>query len=1084
MKCLFLKVCRIPEKHVAGRMKAFICLILSGLCSFSAYAEMSNNDMGRRTYGPPISEQARQNISGEVLDSYGEPLIGVSIAVKGTTTGVITDIDGRFQIEVPQGSTLVFSYIGYVTHEVTITNQTILNIKMAEDTQTIDEVVVVGYGVQKKVNLTGAVAAVDGSEIASRPSANALSSMQGLLPGVTVMRSGGRPGDEMSDTAIRIRGMSSTGEAKALVLIDGVEGDMAILNPDDIETISVLKDAAASSIYGARAAAGVILVTTKRGTQGAKAKITYSGSFGINTPSYMPERLTAWDEQYLINLSRINASVDPVTGAATGNAEMDAEQSSWVGNPNYYYRPNGQRWGLYGSTNWVAEGVKKQTLSHDHSVSVSGGSEKTQYYLSAGYHNKDGILKYGPDSNERTTLRLVLNTELNKYLSADALVSYQGNVVNQNAYGSNNVLNLLYSSRGRQTIYQPEEDSNYEVNPYNADLQANAIDIMKNLGFDKKRTESITGKIGLHVKNVVKGLTLDINASRRADYYSQEINRSRIDWPGKDGQGQRQTTGNNYVSKTKYSAYQDKIEALLNYDLKIDRHALHVLGGASYEQYKKDQITARANNLLSNDFYSLNFYDNAEAANSILSDLVEPWKMASLFGRVNYSYADRYLLEANFRYDGSSRLDPDQRWDIFPSFSAGWRVSEESFFEPLTSHVTNLKLRASWGELGNSSALKGYFPYLGLITNKDKDDKVINVLGNPVYYQKDMVSKDISWEILQSTNIGLDLGLLNGKLNLTGDYYWKRNKNMMANMQVGNIIGVGVPAQNIGELKVWGWELSVNWNDKIGNVSYQVNVNVDDSQNELVRYEGASVVKEGLVERLEGYPLNTIWGYKTDGYWKSRQEYLDYKAANPGFVSFNDNTVTGGDVKYLAQGEANHTLGVGEAKPGDSGDLVNLGSTTPRYLFGINLSAQWKGFDLSLFFQGVGKRSFLINSEAIMPFKNSYQMPWTVHLDYWTEDNQDAFFPRIMNQQDYNYKASDKWVQNGAYIRLKNVQLGYTIPVSNKYIQNLRVYVAGTDVWEHTKVLEVFDPEVNNDVKRSNYYPFFRTWTTGVNVTF
>lgn len=1084
MKCLFLKVCRIPEKHVIRRMRAYLCLITLGLCTFSAYAETSGNNMGNRTYGPPITEQARQNISGEVLDSYGEPLIGVSIAVKGTTTGVITDIDGRFQIEVPQGSTLVFSYIGYVTQEITVTNQTILKIQMSEDTQTIDEVVVVGYGVQKKVNLTGAVAAVDGSEIASRPSANALSSMQGLLPGVTVMRSGGRPGDEMSDTAIRIRGMSSTGEAKALVLIDGVEGDMAILNPDDIESISVLKDAAASSIYGARAAAGVILVTTKRGTQGAKAKITYSGSFGINTPSYMPERLTAWDEQFLINLSRKNASVDPVTGAATGNAEMDAEQSSWVGNPNYNYRPNGQRWGLYGSTNWVAEGVKKQTLSHDHSISVSGGSEKTQYYLSAGYHNKDGILKYGPDSNERTTLRLVLNTELNKYLSADALVSYQGNVVNQNAYESNSILNWLYSSRGRQTIYQPEEDSNYDVNPYNGDLQVNAIDIMKNLGFDKKRTESITGKIGLHVKNIVKGLTLDINASRRADYYSQEINRSRIDWPGKDGQGQRQTTGNNYVSKTKYTAYQDKIEALLNYDLKINQHALHVLGGASYEQYKKDQITGRANNLLSNDFFSLNFYDNAEASNSILSDLVEPWKMASLFGRVNYSFADRYLLEANFRYDGSSRLDPDQRWDIFPSFSAGWRVSEESFFEPLTSHVTNLKLRASWGELGNSSALKGYFPYLGLITNKDKDNKVISVLGNPVYYQKDMVSKDITWEILQSTNIGIDLGLLNGRLNFTGDYYWKRNKNMMANMQVGNIIGVGVPAQNIGELKVWGWELSLNWNDKIGNVSYQVNVNVDDSQNELVRYEGASVVKEGLVERLEGYPLNTIWGYKTDGYWKSRQEYLDYKAANPGYVSFNDNTVTGGDVKYLAKGKADHTLGVGEAKPDDSGDLVNLGSTTPRYLFGINLSAQWKGFDVSLFFQGVGKRSFLINSEAIMPFKNSYQMPWTVHLDYWTEDNQDAFFPRIINQQDYNYKASDKWMQNGAYIRLKNVQLGYTIPVTSKYIQNLRVYVAGTDVWEHTKVLEVFDPEVNNDVKRSNYYPFFRTWTTGVNVTF
>lgn len=1022
------------------------------------------------------TQQSRITISGKVIDSYGDELIGVSISVKGTTEGIITDIDGNYSIQVEPGKTLVFSYIGYVSQEVVVGSQQTIDIKMVEDTQNIEEIVVVGYGVQKKVNLTGAVAAIDGSEIAARPSANALSSMQGLLPGVSILRSGGRPGDEMSDTNIRIRGYSSAGEAKALVLIDGVEGDISLLNPDDIANISVLKDAAASSIYGARAAAGVVLVTTKRGTQGQKPRISYSGSFGINIPTYMPERVSAWDEQNLINISRLNGSVDPVTGAPTGSAELDPERSSWVGNPNYNYRPNGSRWDLFQSTNWMEEGVRDVTMSHDHSVSVAGGSEKTQYYMSVGYHNKNGILKYGPDSNDRTNLRLSLNTELNKYLSVDVLATYQGNFVEESAYGSNNILNLLYSSRGRQAIYQPEEDANYDINPYNGDLQANAIDIMKNVGFDKRRTESLTGKVGIQVKNLVKGLTLDVNASRRAIYYSREINRRKLSWPGKDGQGERSTTGTNYALKTKNHSYQDKYEALLNYDYKINQHAFHVLAGASYEQYKKDEMTGRANNMLSNDFFSFNFYDNSEATNSVLSDLIEPWKMASLFGRINYSFADRYLLEANLRYDGSSRLDPDSRWDLFPSFSAGWRISEESWFSPLTEYVNNFKLRASWGELGNSSALKGYFPYMGLITNKDDKNNVINVVGNPVYYQKEMVSKDISWEVLESTNIGADLGFFNGRLNVTADYYWKKNKNMMANMQVGHIIGVDVPYQNIGQLNVWGWEVSLNWNDKIGNVSYQIGLNIDDSKNELKKYEGASVIKEGLVERLEGYPLQTIWGYKTDGYWSSRQEYLDYKAAHPGYVSFNDNTVTGGDVKYLAQGDPDHTLG--------EDDLVYLGSTNGRYHYGINLSAQWKGFDFSVFFQGVGKRTFIINEEAIMPFKGSYQMPWTVHLDYWTPENPNAYFPRIINQQNYNYKPSDKWAQNGAYIRLKNIQLGYTVPVTKKYIQNLRVYVAGTDVWEHTNVLDVFDPEVGNDIKRSNYYPFFRTWTAGVNVTF
>lgn len=1038
---------------------------------------------------PPAVQQQKDSrtITGTISDDLG-PVAGANIVVKGTTMGVISDMEGHFVLDkVPENSTIMISYIGYITEEIVITNQTHLNVMLREDAIGMEEVVVVGYGIQKKVNLTGAVAAVDGSEIASKPSANALSSMQGVLPGVSIIRSGGRPGDEMdSDTkGIQIRGMSSAGKANALVLIDGVEGDIALLNANDIESISVLKDAAAASIYGARAAAGVVLVTTKKGVSGQRVKISYNGSFGVNIPSLMPERLTAWDEQTLINLSRINASVNPSTGAATGSAELDAERSSWIGNPNYNYRPNGQRWDLFQSTNWMDEGLDNYGTQQDHSVSISGGSEKTRYYLSAGFFAKEGILKYGPDGNKRTNLRFSFDTELNKYISVDILATYQQNFVEQSSYESTKVLSLLYSNRGRQSIYQPEEDSNYDVNPYNGDLQANPIDIMKNSGFDKRYTDHYTGKMGIRFKNFVKGLTIDINASRKASYYRRDVNKRRLNWPGKDGVGQRQTTGANYVSKTKDHTYQDKIEALLNYDYKITNHAFHVLLGASYEQYKKDQITARANNLLSNDFFSLNFYENSEASNSVLSDLIEPWKMASLFGRLNYSYADRYLLEANFRYDGSSRLDPDQRWDIFPSFSAGWRVSEEAWFESMREYVSNLKVRASWGQLGNSSALDGYFPYLGLLTNKTTatSTTVINFVGNPAYWQSTMASKDITWEIIESTNIGIDLGLLRNRLNLTADYYWKRNKNMMAEMQVGHIIGVGVPAQNIGELKTWGWEISANWNDKVGEVSYQVGLNLSDSENELVKYDGASVVSEGLVKRLEGYPLHSIWGYKTDGYWSSRQEYLDYKEANPGYQSFNDNMVTGGDVKYVAQGKPDHTIGVGDATPENSGDLVYLGSTNPRYLYGINLGAQWRGFDFSVFFQGVGKRSFLIKKETIAPFAYSYQMPWTIHMDYWTEDNPNATFPRIINQNTYNYNPSDKWVQDGSYIRLKNIQVGYTIPISNKYIENLRVYVAGTDLWEHTKVMDVFDPEVKNEVERT-YYPFFRTWTTGVNLTF
>ena len=1025
---------------------------------------------------PTILFAQQKTINGKVVDNMNEPLIGVSVAVKGTTTGVVSDYDGLFTLSVPQDATLLLSYVGYTTQEVVVGNQNNIHIVLLEDDKLLEELVVVGYGVQKKANLTGAVASVDGSDIVSRPNSNALASLQGLMPGVTVLRGGGKPGSETS--GLRVRGMSSTGNADALILIDGIEGDIATLNPNDIENISVLKDAASSAIYGARAAAGVILVTTKKGAASTKATINYSGSFGLNRPGYMPERVTAWEEQNLINISRLNSSVNPITGEPTGTAEWDSERSSWVGNPNYNYRPNGSRWEIFDSVNWINEGIKSYSGSHDHSVSVNGGSEKTKYYFSAGYHDKSGILKYGPDKNNRTTLRLNLSSELNDYVSVKVLAAYQNNTNEESSYGSTGILSNLYSSRGRQSIYQPLEDKNYEANPYNGDLITNPIDIMKNSGFNRATSESITGKMGVHLSNFVKGLTFDLNVSRRANYGQTNISKRRLAWAGKDGVGQRGTTGNNYVSKTKNISYLDKFELLVNYDLKINEHSFQVLGGASYEQYNRDQITARANNLLSNDFFSLNFYDNAEASNSSLSDLVQPWKMASLFGRVNYNYDERYLLEANFRYDGSSRLDPSNRWGLFPSFSAAWRVSEEAWFEPALDYVSNLKLRGSWGELGNSSALSSLFPYLGLISSSSN-----KVVGNPSYYQGTMVSKDISWEIIESSNIGIDLGLIRNKLNITADYYLKRNKNMMANMQVGNIIGVDVPAQNIGQLNSWGWELSVNWSDKIDKVSYQVSFNIDDNQNKLVKYEGASVISEGVVGRLEGYPLNTVWGYKTDGYWSSRQEYLDYKAANPGYSSFNDNTVTGGDVKYLAQGKADHQIGIGDATPESHGDLVNLGTTNGRYLFGVNLAAQWNGFDFSVFFQGVGQRSFLIATDAITPFANSYQMPWTIHLDYWTPENQDAFFPRIINQQTYNFKPSDKWVQNGAYVRLKNIQLGYTIPISKKVFQNLRVYVAGTDVWEHTNVISVFDPEVGNAAGRSAY-PFFRTWTTGINLTF
>lgn len=1016
--------------------------------------------------------QSSITIKGQVVDAAtNESLIGVSIQEKGTTNGAITDMDGHYSLKIADNSTIVFSYIGYQTVELKASAANGV-IKLKEDSETLQEVVVVGYGVQKKVNLSGSVSAIEGEKIAEKPSANALAALQGELPGVAVLRSSGQPGSETS--GMRIRGFSSVNSTSTLVLIDGIEGDMTLLNPNDIESISVLKDAASAAIYGARAAAGVVLITTKSGVEG-KPRINYNGSFSFNTPGNMPERLTAWEEQAFIDQSRL---------AATGKTEWTAEKASWVGNPNFNYRPlsNG-RWDYFGATNWVAEGTKDFTTQQNHSLSVSGGSKAINYMLSANFFTKNGLLKYGPDSNDRYNLHAKINTSINKYIDLGVNVQYQSKEVESSSYGAGALFGALYSGRGRQAIYVPEPDDSGSI--YNGDLQVNPIDIMKNGGAKKTKYEAFIGKANLTIKDLVEGLRINLSASRKAGYYSEVNEKHALLWYDRVGNTVRSRANDpNSLYKKKNSDFHDLLEATVNYSFDLDdkNHNFSILAGSSYENYRKDEIDVTAKNLISDNFFSFNGgFDTSVATNTVIGDNIEPWSMMSYFGRLNYNYKERYLLEANVRYDGSSRLAPDKRWRAFPSVSGAWRVNMEDWFN--VDFVSNLKLRASWGQLGNGAVL-GLYDYISLLSDT-QDNTPATYNGEKWYYQANLPSTEKTWEVIETTNIGVDFGFLNNRLTGSFEYYWKYNNDMLSSPQLPHQIGIGVPKLNIGKLKTWGWDFNISWKDKIKDVSYQVSFNLSDSDNKLVEYNGASVIKAGAVELLEGYSINTIWGYETDGFWKSREEYEQYKKDHPGYKSFNDGKISGGDVKYVAQGKADHEIGVGGATPEDPGDLVCLGNSNGRYLYGINLAAQWKGFDISVMFQGVGKRKVMINPEAFAPLWQDYQMPWTIHKDHWTEDNQDAYFPRIYQYKgnDFNFKTSDRWVQNGAYFRLKNLTLGYTVPVSKKYIDRLRVYVAGEDIWEHSNMLSVFDPEIGNDAKRS-IYPFFRTWTVGLNVSF
>ena len=1020
------------------------------------------------------AEQQGIVINGLVTDDTGSPLPGVTIIIKGTSQGTATNADGKYTITVPDGdAVLVFSFVGFIAQETTVAGRQIINVTLTEDVAKLEEVIVVGYGQQKKVTLTGSVSQISGSEILSRPSANVTNSLQGMMPGVTVIRRSGLPGGEVG--GLRIRGFSSVNDVSAMVLIDGVEGSLENLNPDDIESLSVLKDASSASIYGARAAGGIILVTTKKGSA-QKVTVTYNGSFGIDSPGNMPQRMPPWEEQQFILDARY---------AAQDIWEFPGDFSEWLANSNYkidIHRTASNRYeAALGNSNWLYEGLRPYTTTQRHAVSLRGGHGRTTYFVSGGYYTQNGLFKYGPDSNDRYNLRVNLETEINKYLDFKLSASFEDNNVFANSAGSERIMQDLYVARGRESMYLPETDVNYAKDPYGSDLWANPIRSMKYAGSDITNNIFFTGSGNLQVKNLVKNLTLDLNFSRRYGMYSREIDQVFLAGQGRNGpRGDYNVNGpSSNVEKRKNSSFQDKLEALVNYRINANDHTVTLLGGASYEHWKRDQMNVRTYELLSDQLFSFNFYNSSDPINTSLSDAIHEWKIASLFGRINYDYANRYLLEFVARYDGSSRLASGNRFGFFPGMSAGWVVSEEKFFSGIRDYVNFMKLRGSFGQVGNSTVLNNmYYPYIGTIAS------AASWMGQPVYYRSTMTSADVTWETLQTTNVAVDMSFAKHRLSLTGEYFWKKNLNMLSVMAPGNLVGVeNLPRENVGTLKVWGWELSASWRDRIGDFRYNVSFIIDDNRNKLIDYKGINTIAAGRVNLLEGYPINTLWGYQTDGFWKSREEYLAYKSAHPGYETWQDSRITGGDVRYVAQGNIDHTIGnTGSGTPDDPGDLIYLGDANIHFSYGLNFDLQWKNFDFSCFFQGVGKRSFFINNDVLQPLSGAQWMPWTIHFDYWREDNQSAYFARLFEGGNHNYYYADRWVQNGAYIRLKNIQLGYTIPVT-KYVQSLRVYVSGSDVWEHTNMLNVFDPEYNDNQGR-NYYPFMRTWTMGVNLTF
>lgn len=1017
---------------------------------------------------PTFAQTQNKTVTGTVTDENKIGMPGVTVLIKGTKISTVTNFDGNYKINVSNtNATLIFSYMGYENMEISIGSKNLINAALKESTSQLSEVVVVGYGTQKKANLTGAVSTVTAKAIEDRPVTSLQSALQGTTPGLNITRTNGQPGNE--SLQIQIRGASSAnGAVNPLLLVDGVATSLFTLqtiNPLDVETITVLKDGAAAAIYGAQAAGGVILVTTKKGKEG-KTTFTYSSLLAIQKPLYTPDRMSLIDEANLSNLARKNAGVGPEYSAIDlENIQNGVPYIVSPSNPNNYI--------FYNQRDFTKDVIKDQTYIKTHNFSASGGSQKTNYLFSLGHLSQDGMLKVGPEGFSRFNLRMNVGTQLTKHITLDTKVSYAAHDRDMPSTdlsgGAYSLLANLYKMRLRNPLLTPEGRINSQA--------GNIYGLLTEGGYDTRQIDDLDGNFKLTMKDFVKGLKFtSIYGRKMRTENGETFDRTVTLW------GRLQPNG--YLNNpNSYSVYKatlttENFQFLTDYNLTIaQNHKFAVLAGYQWEDYRHSNLNAGAKSLLSNDTPTLNLGDQTTRTNS---ESILTYANQSYFGRFNYSYKDKYLVEATLRSDESSRLAPGLRVKIFPATSLGWNIHKEKWFSNNVSFVSELKPRVSWGQLGNAQGI-GYYDFLSTLSYGTS-----LVLGGSegkttYFYQGGVPSSELSWETVETYNYGIDFGFFSNKLTGSFDYYTKENKNMLTPLQLPGTFGIGTPKINNGVLQSWGWELEVNYKNKIGkDFNYGVGFNLSDNQNKLIDYAGRSVIGGGTNSIIEGFPLNTIWGYKTKpGYINTAEEL----AAAPTYSS-----LTGiGDIAYIDQ-NGDGKINGGKGTVEDHGDLVLLGTTQQRYLFGANVNASWKNLDFSIFVQGVGKRSIVPDTQMIVPFGESWFSPLPIHLDYWTPENPNAAFPRPYLKNRHNYATSDRWTLNAAYARLKNVQFGYSLSksVTDKIgISRLRFYVSAEDIATISKFgifKTVFDPEQRDRIAAD--YPMFGTVSFGVNLSF
>ena len=1050
-----------------------------------AAAPMSGGQMayagGVNNAAPAASIQQNETAcKGVVKDATGEGVIGASVIVEGTNLRTVTDIDGNFTLTgVKKGASIQISYIGYTT-KVVKWNGAPLDIILEDDKKMLEEVVVVGFGTQKKVNLTGAVSTVDSKTLSARPVNSVTDALQGAVAGMnfSTPNSGGTLN---STKSFNIRGTGTIGAGSSvtpLVLIDGMEGDMNALNPQDIENISVLKDASASSIYGSRAAGGVILITTKSGKKG-KATINYNNSFRFDSPLNMAEMMDSYTWAKYMNEASVNS------GAGIWFTDDKLEQIKKAqSDPTMQkmFKNGNNRWEVWdntpllplGNTDWLKEQFGSN-FSQEHTLSMNGGDDRMQYYLSANYLDRGGLLRHGDDNTQRYAFTGKVSAQLANWLR----VTYNTRFTRTDFEMPGDLVNgtdEFYHNMCRYWPILPTKDPNGNW------LPESYIGRLQNGGRAKNQTDRLSQQLSF-VATPVKGLTLNAELNYRIITHF-----NHRDWQttyGYDCDNNPYVDQNETTSVYEYTYKSNYFNPNLfaEYSRAFGDHNMKVMGGFQSEWFRQRNVTARQNGIMS----GLPTLDTTTTKPSV-GGSYNSWTTAGFFGRINYDFAGRYLFEANLRYDGSSRFLRDNRWNLFPSFSAGWNIAQESFWEPMAKYVNTLKLRASWGQLGNQNTDNWYpfYPTIGF--SAQGSNWLVNGVKPNTASQPGLVSNTLTWEKSRTWEVGLDWGAFNNRLTGSFGYYQRKTFDMVGPApELPVILGANPPRVNNLDMTSKGWDLQISWRDIIGEVSYGASFVLSDNQVVIDKYPNPS---KNLGSYYKGAKLGDIWGYTTLGIAQSQEEMdahlkkVDQSALGSGW--------TAGDIMYKDL-DGDGKINGGEGTANKPGDRRIIGNSTPRYNFGLNLDAAWKGFDIKVFFQGTLKRDYAAGGP--MFWGATGQGKWQAlgmkyHSDYWREDNKGAYYPRVSWNGGRNTQTQTRYLQNAAYARLKNITIGYTLPkelTRKVYIENLRFFVSGENLLTITNFTEAGDPELigagwGGEIGKT--YPLSKTFSCGLSVTF